>query len=208
LPFSNHTADRTARRAERREELLDAAVSAIRRDGAAVSMETIAAEAGITKPIVYKHFGDRDGLIRALAERFAGGLLNELDAKLGRDLEPEELLRGTIDAYLAFVEREPSLYRFLIARMGDPLGYAPDRIGLVSHISERVASVVSQKMRAEGVDPTAAEPWAFGIVGMVHLAGDWWLDRRSMSRDQLVGYLSDLLWKGILGVTATADAPR
>src|SRR5436853_6569415 len=105
---------RAAKRAARRSELLDAASAAIRRDGAGVSMEALAAEAGVTKPILYKHFGDRDGLVAALAERFGGDLVAELEANLARDLPPEQLLRSTVDAYLAFIERDPHVYRFLV----------------------------------------------------------------------------------------------
>src|SRR3954468_19413164 len=99
--------DRTVRRAARRSELLEAAVRAIRRTGPSVSMDVIAAEAGVTKPIVYRHFGDRVGLASALAEQFGAALVAELDEVLSRDLPPEELLRATIEAYVAFVERDP-----------------------------------------------------------------------------------------------------
>src|SRR3954471_15195336 len=100
-------ADRAARREKRRTELLDAAVTAIRREGSTVSMEVIAAEAGVTKPIVYKHFGDRSGLAAAIGERFGSELVGTLESALHRtDLEPEQLVRATIDAYLEFVDRE------------------------------------------------------------------------------------------------------
>ena len=57
--------DRSDRREQRREELLDAALGVIRREGRAASMEAMAAAARITKPILYRYFGDREGLARA-----------------------------------------------------------------------------------------------------------------------------------------------
>src|SRR5688572_28110997 len=81
--------DRNARRATRRAELMEAAVRAIRRDGPLVSMDAIAAEAGVTKPIVYRHFGDRVGLASALAEQYGAALVAELDEALRQDLPPE-----------------------------------------------------------------------------------------------------------------------
>src|SRR3954468_5476638 len=96
--------DRIERRATRRAQLLDAAVRAIRRDGPRVSMDAIAAEAGVTKPIVYRHFGDRVGLASALADQFGAALVAELDEALGQDLPPDQLLRATIETYLGFVE--------------------------------------------------------------------------------------------------------
>ncbi|MEY2571331.1 MAG: hypothetical protein QOE63_1681 [Acidimicrobiaceae bacterium] len=198
-------ADRLARREKRRAELLDAAVAAIRRDGGTVSMEVIAAEAGVTKPIVYKHFGDRSGLAAAIGERFGTELVAALEGALHRtDLEPERLVHATIDAYLEFVEREPQLYRFLVANMAVPEGGA-GQTGLVLAIGQRVAVVLGELLRANGRDSGPAEPWAFGIVGMVHFAGDWWLDRKTMSRERLADYLSALLYQGLQGAAAIQD---
>jgi AcrR family transcriptional regulator len=196
--------DRAARRAARRTELLDAAVRAIRRDGPMVSMDVIAAEAGVTKPIVYRHFGDRVGLASALAEQFGAALVAELDDALTQDLPPEQLLRATIDTYLAFVERDPQLYSFLIGRLGAPVGTDVAN-GLVGQVGSRVALVLGEQLRTLGIDSGPAEPWAFGIVGMVHLAGDWWLERRTMTRARLVDDITALLWTGLGGLV---PAPR
>lgn len=196
--------DRSARRAARRTDLLEAAVRAIRRDGPLVSMEVIAAEAGVTKPIVYRHFGDRLGLAAALAEQFGAELVAELDAALTQDLPPEQLLRATIDTYLAFVERDPQLYSFLVGRLGAPVG-TEVAVGLVGQVGSRVALVLGEQLRNLGIDSGPAEPWAFGIVGMVHLAGDWWLERRTMTRARLVDDITALLWNGLGGLV---PAPR
>jgi hypothetical protein len=50
-----------------------------------------------------------------------------------------------------------------------------------------------------GFDDRAAEPWSYAIVGMTLSAGEWWLDCRTMSRDDLVSYLTQLLWSGLAG---------
>jgi AcrR family transcriptional regulator len=189
----DHT-DRDARRQARREGLLDAAVEVIRRDGPAVSMETIAAAAGVTKPIVYRHFGDRSGLVAALATRFSDDLQVALRSSLERDAEPRDLLVGTIDAYLAFVEREPNLYRFVVQHID---GGGEELTGFVRQVAQEVAVVLGERLRAIGYDSGAAEPWAYGLVGMVHLAGDWWVERAAMPRARLVEYLTTLVWDGM-----------
>jgi AcrR family transcriptional regulator len=164
-----------------------------------VSMDVIAAEAGVTKPIVYRHFGDRVGLASALADQFGTALVAELDDALTQDLPPEQLLRATIDTYLAFVERDPQLYSFLVGRLGAPVG-AEVANGLVGQVGSRVALVLGEQLRGLGIDSGPAEPWAFGIVGMVHLAGDWWLERRTMTRARLVDDITALLWTGLGGL--------
>lgn len=190
----------------RREELLDAATRVIRSGGTSVSMDRIAAEAGITKPILYRHFGDRAGLVAALAERFAATLMTELSASLESGAAPRLLLQETIDAYLGVVEREPEVYQFIAQRIAAEDPEAAAAVGnFVRQVAAQVAVVFGEQMREAGLDSGGAEPMAFGIVGMVHAAGDWWVERRSMPRHRLVVHLTALLWNGMSGL---AEAQR
>jgi AcrR family transcriptional regulator len=183
----------------RRDELLDAAVEAIRRIGPAVSMEDLAKQAGVTKPILYRHFGHRDGLTAALATRFADGLQATLQSAMVTTTEPRDTLVKTIDAYLAFVERDPEVYRFLVRYLTtNPPEDGDLTVGnFLRQVGNQVAVVIGEQMRAAKVDSGGAEPLAHGIVGMVHAAGDWWLERQTMPRERVVQYLVDLLWGGM-----------
>jgi AcrR family transcriptional regulator len=177
--------------------LLEAALEVIRREGPGVSMERIAAEAGVTKPILYRHFGAREGIVEALAERFEAELTEALQAAINRDANPRELLLAGIDTYLSVVERDPHVYQVLVGYVG------PERAGaqqeLMSRVARQVAVVVGEQLRALGLDSGAAEPWAYGLVGMVHAAGDWWLRNPTMPRTRLVEYLAALVWDGMDG---------
>jgi AcrR family transcriptional regulator len=189
---------RDDRRAARRDQLLEDAIEAIRDLGAGVTMDQLARRGGVTKPILYRHFGDRDGLIAAIAEQFAAGLLGEIDQALLRDdADRRELLVGTVGAYLGFIEKEPNLYRFLVHQAlthpNGPVSMSP----LVDGIARQVALVIGEQLRLDGNDAGAAVPWAYGIVGLVHQAGDWWLEDRTMSRQALSDYLCQLLWGGL-----------
>ena len=183
---------RAATRAARKEELLDAAVRVIRRDGPTPSMDAIAAEAGITKPILYRHFADRSGLVGALAARYATELQGVLAGALTSGSDARALFTGTVDAYLAFVERDPHLYRFVSTSSSVE--------GFLQQVGREVAVVLGDQLRAAGADSGGAEPMAHGLVGFVHAAGDWWLDRRTISREQLLQYLTGLLWEGLAGL--------
>ena len=198
---------RDDRRAERRTQLLDAAVDAIRLVGPGVTMEQLANAGGVTKPILYRHFGDRDGLIRAIAERFSDDLLSTVTTPRATDATARELLRSTVDSYVGFIDREPNLYRFMVQHPPDRRDIGPMG-SLVDLIAQRVALVAEERLRQAGRDSGAAVPWAYGIVGLVHQAGDWWVDDQTMSRDTLVSYLVSLLWDGLGGaqVPSTADA--
>ena len=197
-------------RAARRAQLLDDAVQAIRETGPGATMEQLARRGGVTKPILYRHFGDRDGLIKAIAEQFSEQLFGEIQGALHTTDDPKELLERTIDAYIGFIEREPALYRFLLQQIVSPASGLVQMSPLINSISREVAVVIGEQLRSAGLDSGGAVPWAFGIVGLVHQAGDWWLDDQTMPRARLTGYLTALLWGGLSAPAAaagTASAP-
>lgn len=191
--------DRSSRRDARRAELLDAAVEAIRSTGPSATMDQLARSGGVTKPILYRHFGDRDGLITAIAAQFADDLMGEVVAPLTTDATPRELLRSTIDAYVAFIERDPNLYRFLVQQGPDRAERLTSISHLVDSIAKQVAQIIGARLADAGRDTGPAVAWAYGIVGLVHQAGDWWVDDQTMTRSHLVDHLTTLLWDGISG---------
>ncbi len=194
-----------AARDRRRAELLDAADAVVRRRGPAASMDEIAAEASITKPILYRHFGDKGGLYRALAERYVEALMQELRSALAADPDPYRRLRATVDTYLAFIEREAEAYDFLVRRAAAERPETRRTLaGFVRQVADEVAAVMRGDLPRFGVDPGRAETWAFGIVGMVHLAGDRWMERRDQPRAELVDALCTLIWGGL---SSLASAP-
>jgi AcrR family transcriptional regulator len=106
--------DRSDARAEKRARLLEAAITVVRREGPGVSMDEIAREAGVTKPIVYRAFGDREGLTQAVADRFAAELAEALQTAISEAPDDRTRVARTIDVYLRFIETDPAIVRFLI----------------------------------------------------------------------------------------------
>lgn len=198
----SHSSDRRARRAEalerKRQRLLEAAIGVVRREGPAVSMREIAHEAGVTKPIVYRAFGDREGLTRAIADRFADDLASRLQRAIDQAPDDRSRVAAAIDAYLEFIEREPAIVRFLINRSLETVeetGVAMS--GFVRRVGQLITQAIGEALRQRRLDSGIAEPWAYAIVGAVHLAGDWWLERRTVPRERLVEYLTALVWDGM-----------
>lgn len=177
-------------RAARREELLDAADRIVRRDGPAASMVAIAAEAGISKPILYRHFGDKSGLYAALAERYTTRLLDDLQAALRSGSTRRGRVERTIEAYLSAIEEEPQVYRFLVH--SDEAASAQSQ---VRSFTRRLSALLADGIAAEiDASPARAAAWGHGIVGMVQSAGDWWLETGGASRAELVQELTELLF--------------
>jgi AcrR family transcriptional regulator len=190
----------TEGRASKRDELLDAADRVVQREGSAASMNLIAAEAGITKPILYRHFGDKVGLYRALADRHIDELLARLRAALTTRGGLQARTRATVDAYLAAVEEEPQVYRFLVERAAveepDVRGQVQ---GFVRRFGEELAAGIANEPQLQGLDPQRALVWAHAIAGMVQATGDWWLDHPDVAREVVVDQLTAFLWQGFAG---------
>ena len=117
-------------RQQRRQHMVEAAVHAIRRRGPAVTMDDIAAEAGVAKPILYRVFRDKAELYRAVGSRVAEELLiPALVAELARDRHPREHAAAMIDKYLRLIEAEPELYRFVVHPALDDRPVEPNLVG-------------------------------------------------------------------------------
>ncbi|MBH1937925.1 TetR/AcrR family transcriptional regulator [Streptomyces sp. AV19] len=202
---------------QRRRELLEAADRVVLRDGPQASMNAIAAEAGITKPILYRHFGDKGGLYRALAARHTDALLEGLRAALDAPSERRERVERTLGTYLAAIEARPQVYRFLMhpAEENGPSEQGSERgfdVGLHSapllrRLGEELAVVVAERVELGPEGTELARAWGHGIVGMMHAAGDWWLRERPFPREHLVRHLADLLWGRLATAGDRADGP-
>lgn len=187
--------------------MVQAAIQAVRTHGAGVSVAEIAAAAGITKPVLYRHFTDRADLQRAVGQQAAEMLLSRMAPELDPAREPARLIRGVIDAFLAGIEDEPQLWRFVVHHPIERAAGAEVVEDARERIARTLAMIIGERLRALGLDSGGAEAWAQGLVGMVQSAGDWWLERRTMSRAALTDYLTTLIWGGVSGVLAMADAP-
>ena len=187
-----------AQRAARRTELLDAADRVITTAGANASMRSIAAAAGITKPVLYRYFGDKGGLYRALADRYLGPLVGAVRQALTGPVDAKGRTRATVDAYLRFIESQPQVYRFLVQRALVEQPEAHTAVSQAIHrLGDEVGRALCEELELTGAAADAATAMGHGIVGMVHVAGDWWLEHRSLSRDELAAALTALLVGGL-----------
>lgn len=202
-----------AHRAERRKELVQAALRAIRKNGATVGMDEIAAVAGTSKTVIYRHLGDRLGLYLAVCEAvdeiiladfgraMAGsGVGGDIDDALAGD--PYDVLTAVIGSYFELVERDPEVYRFVTRRPLVDLPPETDPIGgLTDSIAQQLTKVFHDVLQARGADTSGAATWAFGLVGFVRETADRWLaDPERTPRDEVVRHLARFASVGLTGV--------
>ncbi len=194
-------------RRARREQLVDATIAAVGRHGAGVGMEEIAAAAGTSKTVVYRHFADRTELHVAVCARVAANLTDRLHEALDTTTDPRQMLTVAVETYLAFLEADLELYRFVV--QGPPVGHPADSdpiANLSSLVGNQAAALVALVLEQAGRDPAAALPWGHGLVGLVRSAADWWLQAdRPMPRVELAAHLTDLTWAGLSGVVTRKE---
>jgi AcrR family transcriptional regulator len=166
-------------------------------------MDGIAAEAGISRVVLYRYFGDKGGMYQALAERYVAALMTTLRSALRETDDAALRLERTVDSYVRFIEANREVYDFLMHRA---VREGPAAQATVADFMRSVAREIGEILGAEisllGFDPAPADAWAHGVVGMVQLSTDWWLQSGDMTREQLVAYIVGLLSHGFFGLAA------
>ncbi|RNL86792.1 TetR/AcrR family transcriptional regulator [Halostreptopolyspora alba] len=191
---------------ERRRAILDAADAVIQRDGPDASMSAIAAEAGISKPILYRHFGDKSGLYRALAERHVDPLVDRVRSELYGDDDLERRTRATVGVYLQMIGRNLNLYRFLMDRA---TAEDPRTRGHLGLMVRRMAEDLAEALVDRGFydDQLRAQLVAHGVVGMVQSAGEWWLGHPEVASEDVIEDLVAAVVGAISGQRSAGAGP-
>ena len=188
----------TEHRRARREDLVTAAVEAVRLAGPEFAVEDVARSAGVSKTVIYRYFSDKDELVDAVLGRISEAillprLLGELAAERRED---REQLRAVIAAFVSLIEDEPALYRFAYAHAGRS-GRADLVAATEREIAEALGVLMGERLTAAGRPADAAMTWAYGVVGMVQLAAHWWSAARTVPATQLIDQLTELAHGGL-----------
>ena len=184
---------------ERRNELVDGTLDAIRRLGSNVSMDEIAAEIGVSKTVLYRYFVDKNDLTTAVMMRFAQTtLIPNMAAALSSQLDGFELTREIIRVYVETVAAEPEIYPFVMANN------SASKSKVIAN-SERIiagmlAVMLRRRMQEAGMDSHGVEPWAYHTVGGVQLATHSWMSHRRIGAEELIDYLTMLSWNALCGI--------
>ena len=185
--------------AERREQLIEIARTVFSErgfDGA--SVEEIAARADVSKPVVYEHFGGKEGVYAVVVDREVRQLLGMMRDALSAGT-PRLLLEQAAFALLDYIEQSSEGFRILVR--DTPLGSASGSyVSIISDIATRVEGILVDEFKRRGFDPKTAPMYSQMLVGMVGTTGQWWLDARKPAKEVVAANLVNLAWNGLAGL--------
>jgi AcrR family transcriptional regulator len=185
---------------ERREQLLDVGRKLFAEKGfEGTSVEEIASTAQVSKPVVYEHFGGKEGLYAVVVDREIRGLLDAITASLGTDSHPRILLENAALALLDYIESSTDGFRILVR--DSPVAQSTGTFAsLISDVASQVEHLLGDEFKARGLDAKVAPLYAQMLVGMVALTGQFWLDHRKPKKQDVAAHLVNLAWNGLSGL--------
>lgn len=196
--LERHDGERTRVRMtgrERREQLVQVGRELFAEKGFdATSIEEIAARAMVSKPVVYEHFGGKEGLYAVVVDREMSDLLVRLTRALSSG-HSRELCEQAANALLTYIEEEPDGFHLLArdSRGGSTGAFS----SLLNDVANQVEHVLADEFTRQGIDAAHAPMYAQMLVGMVALTGMWWLEERTPPREVVAAHIVNLGWNGL-----------
>jgi AcrR family transcriptional regulator len=181
---------------ERRAQLIEVGRAVFAKRGyEATSMEEIADRAKVSKPVVYEHFGGKEGLYAVIVDREMDYVVRRIVEAIGVG-SPRERLEAATLAFLTYVKDQPD--GFAVLSQDSPTSATRGRLSsLLNDLAERVGDVFAMAFKDAGYDAKSAPIYAHALVGMVTFVGKWWTDTRKPPVEEIAKHLGALAWMGL-----------
>ena len=184
--------------AQRRLQLIEVARGLFAERGfEGTSIEEIAQRAGVSKPIVYEHFGGKEGLYAVVVDREMETLLEMVTQSLTRNRSLYRIQQVAL-ALLTYMEERTDGFRILVR--GDSTASTSETATYSSLLNDAISQVehiLAGDFERRGFDPSLAPLYAQALVGMVSVTAQWWLDVRAPSKEVVAAHRVNLCWNGL-----------
>jgi AcrR family transcriptional regulator len=180
----------------RRTQLVEIARTVFAKRGyEATSVEEIAARAKVSKPILYEHFGGKEGLYAVLVDREMDFVVTRIAAAISEGTPRQRVERAAL-AFLTYVRDHRD--GFLVLSRDAPVRLAHGGMSsLLNDVAERVADVFVATFKRAGYDAKTAPIYAHALVGMVTFVGQWWIETQKPSVEEVASHIAALAWMGL-----------
>ena len=184
--------------AERREALLEAALVVFSAEGyQASTMDAVAGEAGVTKPVLYQHFASKRDLFQHLLTEVAGRMRRAVVEAVAEAHSPRDQVRRGFGAYFAFVSAHPAEFRLLF---GEGIRRDDTFAATVRELEQDIAGVIADLIEIDGASDEARLVLAHGLVGLAESTGRHWVSHPAASDlDTMIDLVTELAWRGLRG---------
>ena len=185
---------------ERREQLLLVARSLFAEKGFDnTSVEEIAARAEVSKPVVYEHFGGKEGIYAVVVDREVKELSARLSGSLSSQGHPKQIVERTALRLLDYIEEHEDGFRILVR--DSPVAQATGPFSsMLGDVAGQVGDLLRGQFAIHGLDPATATLYAQMLVGMIAFTGQWWLEERTPGKAEVAAHLTNLGWNGLRGM--------
>ncbi|MCL2802520.1 MAG: TetR/AcrR family transcriptional regulator [Micrococcales bacterium] len=185
---------------ERREQLLLVARSLFAEKGFdSTSVEEIAARAEVSKPVVYEHFGGKEGIYAVVVDREVKELSDRLRRSLSSEGHPKRVVERTALELLDYIEDHEDGFRILVR--DSPMAQATGPFSsMLGDVAGQVGALLRQEFAVHKLEPANSTIYAQMLVGMIAFTGQWWLEERQPDKTQVAAHLTNLAWNGLRGM--------
>jgi AcrR family transcriptional regulator len=186
---------------ERRHQLIGIARSLFAERGYdGTSIEEIAQRANVSKPVVYEHFGGKEGLYAVVVDREMSALLDGITSSLTNNRSRVRVELVAL-ALLTYVEERTDGFRIMIR--DSPASISSGTYSsLLNDAVSQVSSILAGDFARRGLDPDLAPLYAQALVGSVSMTAQWWLDTREPKKEVVAAHLVNLMWNGLTHLEA------
>jgi len=193
---------------QRREQLIEVGRALFAEKGfEGTSVEEIAFRADVSKPVVYEHFGGKEGLYAVIVDREVEALLGALTGALSSRAHPRQLVERAALALLGYIEDSPDGFRVLVR--DSPVAQATGTFSsLLGDVAAQVEGLLAYQFERRSLNPLVAPFYAQMLVGMVALAGQHWAEVREPSKHVVASHLVNLAWNGLSQLEAAPELPH
>ncbi|MDO5503289.1 MAG: TetR/AcrR family transcriptional regulator [Actinomycetia bacterium] len=182
---------------QRREQLVEIGRKLFAQKGfEGTSVEEIASAASVSKPVIYEHFGGKEGLYAVVVDREIEALLSAVQGALTSAGTSREIIERAALALLDYIEGSTDGFRILV-RDSPPGQSTGTFASLLSDVASQVEHILVAAFKRHRLDPKAAPMYAQMLVGMIALTGQWWLDSRKYKKHEVAAHVVNLAWNGL-----------
>ncbi|MDO5721479.1 MAG: TetR/AcrR family transcriptional regulator [Actinomycetaceae bacterium] len=191
---------------QRREQLIEVGRTVFATRGFdSTSVEEIASQAGVTKPVVYEHFGSKEGIYAVIVDREVQRLVSAISQSLGSATHPRAIVENTALTLLDYIDNYTDGFKVLVRDA--PSEPNSSYSSIIGDVASRVEHLLAERFALAHIDAKWAPLYAQMLVGLIAQVGLWWVEERTFSKEVVAAHVVNLTWLGLRNMRPDPGLP-